>query len=647
MPLPFPKKRRSLTETESPYDPTKYDKHDVLALTSARDLYRARRHPDDAVTQQRSGLDPRLFVTGLEKVGSDDDGHRKVTRIATSFARTSACFALLPIKPEPSTGAFSCYLVNESFFDKDAREVPPVNVTVDQQSWRLKPKRAERASPPFLPGGPAIKVALARGDKGFVIDGALLDFVNTWTRVDWAGALPDEKKNYASVVDENPESLELVVHVPGTGAIVRIKPNTDEAAPVDERLAQELKLAMNNGALLGTVNDGSREVAFLDLAALKPGEDPWKLLLATPEGGVREFWLKADKKLEDRGFLTLLPEPEIWRSLRNGTVIGKNKLRGDEDAILLNVCSLKGDRDLSEFAQASKISGTLDFKWTPGQKLQVAFQAETGLPGLEVARRRIEAAFDAWTAATSLRVTFWPQDAQAFPTPGARGDTAAMPYYDILINLDTLPQFIPATASDPARFVDFPVSEHGTYALRRRLGAPSLFLGWLPDFKPDAATEPFVSSEHYFGSDVFLHFALHEIGHALGLPHLNQAPHARLSKLGALVNTQEVHDFFRQNHGVQIAHTFIVEELLREWPYAEDDRFNEWPAALSTIQFLKVNGIADGTVESVLKDSIMVSFPALAALSRKSPNEPLNPAAIKYRTAPTAVDLAWIKQLYP
>ena len=684
-------------QSPAPIYRAKDDKHDVLVLTSPHDLYRARRHPDDPAKQVEAGREePRLFVTGLEKVGRDDDGHRKVTRVATT-SLSQAAFALLPIKPEPASGAFSCYLVNDAYFSGvEHRDLPEVTIGniptdrgIDTSFWTLGKKRVTRAetgsvhanlrgnaqvatdSSQSQPSGGALpasrfQVALTRHAASYEVDASVLDLVNTWTRVDWTNALPDKNRDYHAVLDTNPDSWKVLLRLPG-------KPSTIYRATVGVGALEEvaepgLLDLMKAGAVLGTCAFASppRVEPFIDLQALPCDETRGQLLLAFPDGALRLLRIDAADKVASQA-VPVADLPEAWRLLRNGVVIGQTAVDGIGEVLLLNLCSLKGDRNLTELAQGIKIAGTIDFKWTPGQKLHVAFQADVDLKGAQLARRRIEEAFATWLGKVNLSVSFLPDDGTtAFASPGAQAEPASMPPYDILINLDTLPQFVPRTASDPERYIDFPVSELGTYALRRRFGAPTMYLGWLPEFLPAPDAKPFGDAEQYFQSRAFQFFALHEIGHALGLPHLDQAPHFQRSELlSGGPPVEAVRRFLKAYHGVSATNDFIKEELLRRWEFASDERFNEWPTELADIDQPETSA-ASADVRSVrdkqagtprpltplqtkqleqLESSIMVAFPVLAGLEVLD-KEGNGVDPVRYKDRPSALDFAWIQKLY-
>jgi hypothetical protein len=654
--------RRANARSHKPIHPVDNTKHDVLVLTSAKDLYRARRHPDKLDEQGDDGRDPQAFVTGLEKVGRDDDGHRKVTRIATS-QRSSAGFVLLPIKPEPASGAFSCYLVNSSFFlDASPRELPPVTIDhIEGQRWELAAKRATKLAPAQgrqrgvevdeATRAPRLQAALRRDEQlGYQIDANQVDFINPWTRVDWVSAEQDPEQDYSSALDSDPDKSQLLLRLVDQGAVYRAPLglcDDQEAVPLELYAKPGDKLAVwmeAQGAILGTAwddrddrNQSGRWLPFVDMSALGRTATARTLLLAFANGSLRKV------RLHD---LTLTVEelapralPEAWRLLRNGAVIAETKLDDGSKALLLNLCSLKGGSTPTQVEMDTKIAGTLDLKWTPGTTLEVAFQADAQQGGVALARERIEGAFQTWLAGANLNVSFWPKDAVVYPTPGAQSDPTSTSFYDILINLDTLPQYVPPTTSDPERYIDFPVSEHGAYALRRRLGAPTMYLGWLPEFVAHAGAPRYVDASEYFASKVFLHFALHEVGHALGLPHLNQAPAFRLSALlPTPPSVDAVHTFLRDNHGVKVSKSFIDEELTRAWRFVDDPRFSEWPDELA---------VTPAEQRALLRSSIMVAFPVLGVLEELAKRPDGKTVHIDYMAQPSAFDLAWIDKLYP
>ncbi len=602
--------------------PVQAQQHDFLVLTSPKTLYRA-------VCNKTTGV----FESGLERVRRGDDGHRKVINIGHGV-HSQVGLALLPIKPEPASGAFSCYLLNAPFFAQGAECAPgDVQVTLrasEEVAWTVaagkQPVQRAPGTASMAPEGASVALWKTPGQSEYWVDGTRLDFVNTWTDADWSGvASTTELFGRATSLD-----TEHIVLMLGSKPICVDGVGTDRP---------ELKLLSDpsvcadlvaSGAILGAI----RAVPFLNLSALVPGTAS-RLLLALPNGKVQD--LRVDSaKLSALGREFTIEElklhPEVWRLLRNGCVIGKARLDDQDEVLVLNLSSLRGEGE-SKPRVAGSISGTIDFKWTPGQKLRIAFQEQIFPDGsFELAKWEVEKLLRLWQRHANLALDILDE---ALPPFRARDlDDESLPDYDILINLDPLAPFqVPRTRSDPERQIDFPVADIGSYALRRKYGVPTMFLGWPPAFTESASEPVFLTAKEYFTSGAFKHMALHEIGHALGLPHLHQAPAIPSPFLDFAAVSAHIR---AQNH-IVVNQEFYEEELNRRWESDAENRFSQWPGEVSGRA--KVSSQA---VQRLASDSIMMGLPVRNVLQGASPD-----ATPIYRTEPQRIDREWIRVLYP
>src|SRR5688572_19727744 len=162
--------------------PLQAEHHDVLVLKSAHELYRAPCNKLNGEFEAEHGK--------LSKVGPNDEGHRKVVRIAHGES-SEVCFALLPIKPEPASAAFSCYLVN-SPTPSVSSELPKVRLRTPGRTVTISKDAPVKELAPQPRSDEGCKVAFAHsdGDPCYFVDATQLDFVNPWTQADWSGLHP-------------------------------------------------------------------------------------------------------------------------------------------------------------------------------------------------------------------------------------------------------------------------------------------------------------------------------------------------------------------------------------------------------------------------------------------------------------------------
>lgn len=258
-----------------------------------------------------------------------------------------------------------------------------------------------------------------------------------------------------------------------------------------------------------------------------------------------------------------------------------------------------------------EIAGTWDFKWPLRSKIRIAFQLG---PKADVGERAIEdrdylegirivtSYIDEWKHVLQqheiqlelqvqethfeapLGVTNSATD--QYRSPFLPEDPIAKPY-DVLISLRDLP--IPVV--DPlASFgamteeIIFPSAELGAYNRRADFGTPSVYLGRFGRF-----VEDYPSLSKYLDTRLGKHIVMHELGHVLGLPHIDQSPLLPLrfaTELGPkeiwLNRSRNEHykparairDVIEQELGVEPSLRLIQAHLIDPWP--GNLSFSDW-----------------------------------------------------------------------
>jgi hypothetical protein len=319
--------------------------------------------------------------------------------------------------------------------------------------------------------------------------------------------------------------------------------------------------------------------------------------------------------------LELKKNPELWQLLRNGCIAGHSKVYApdgsDEVAALLNLASIdKPPASATAPIQSSDATGTLDFKWPAGKRVRVAIKPLATHPDQsELAIRTFRELAQQWVAETSLALEF---------TEYQLSDPSLMDY-DILVDIDPLPRPIAGDRSRDAHSIELPMSDLGSYALRRKLHQATLYVGKPPGFKDAAGNQ--IADDAYYASDAFKHIVLHEFGHALGLPHLHQHPEWPDT---LFVTVPEFIQRINQKMGVTATEEFVKEHFLLPWP-GHPERFSEWP----DIEYATESPLA------VAAESVMMGLPALCIF------RDAEMAPVVYRGTLGTIDRDWIKKLYP
>lgn len=236
-------------------------------------------------------------------------------------------------------------------------------------------------------------------------------------------------------------------------------------------------------------------------------------------------------------------------------------------ALVANAGATRGRSESSD-GLPKTISGTWDFKWPIGKVIRFAFQAlpndldpNIAVTGKALVQEKLAAWLRAEKYAPNLDYTIIPGE---YPAPFGRTkhgvrwahSVGGSADYDVLISFLPLPVALPATEQHPEAAIGTSASELGRYAERVERGVPTMYLGAWEGFDPSTW---FARLEGQFA-------VVHEIGHALGMPHEQQNPLAydlpwkTLDEMKRLLRTRSGLARFMD------LEAFITEEIVGRWP---------------------------------------------------------------------------------
>lgn len=368
-----------------------------------------------------------------------------------------------------------------------------------------------------------------------------------------------------------------------------------------------------------------------------------RVLLASAQGEIFDVTLTADGGANPTATAQLLGpaqlrnNPELWRMLRNGCVVGHASLSGEPVLVpLVNLASFAQPEPVSAGEgevplENSQHAGTFDFKWQANRVIRVALLPPTlsAAEGINAqvagkALTLVKELAETWTLGTSLKFDFLEVTRE-----GDQGPPRIPSDYDLLVDLDPLPRTLPALFHQRKEIrgeitISFTMSELGTYATRRPLNEPTMYIG-LPRGLKNGNGNAFGTSREYFESDAFKYVILHEFGHALGLPHLHQ--HPDLKQNAVFKPPQEVRNLIAQHLGLEMDVKFIMEHLMLSWPGSKEYS-----------DFVPVTGKSPETLAS---ESVMMGLPIQAILRG------VNTTQLKFHDKLGTLDRQWILQMYP
>jgi len=343
-------------------------------------------------------------------------------------------------------------------------------------------------------------------------------------------------------------------------------------------------------------------------------------LLATAEGEVLEVRAGAAPTVWTQA--QLKANPEVWRLLRNGCVVGMVPVDGEANVLfpLINMATFMAPPPGA--AVPSDLQGTWDFKWPKGSLIKVRIDppnanGPTASGWVAQAPQLDDQRATAAVAKVKQLAQLWldnPQDPNA-NNPGQLTLVFVPAFsdnYDVLINLDPLAA---------AGTIKAPQSALGTYAQRTPLNVPTSYCGHPEGLKQAA---------DYYLSPAFTHIVLHELGHIFGLPHLHQNPEWQ----GSIVKQAyqagpALHDAILQHVGLDVDEATLDADMRKRWP-GKANAYADW---------LPLGGVAPGTFAD---RSIMMGHPIRGVLE----GDPLTAAQLKFFAEPGAKDYEWLKHLY-
>jgi hypothetical protein len=347
------------------------------------------------------------------------------------------------------------------------------------------------------------------------------------------------------------------------------------------------------------------------LARSKQAQEDQKVALATRDGNVVLATLSADSP-----DVSLRDNPELWRLLRNGCVVGMVQLQGESGPVpLVNLAALGASYEPS--TERAQLTGMWDFKWPRGATIKVRIdKPET--EGLTSDQREASVAL-----ARTLAQQWLPHvDKQKNPGELTFEFVEGGDDYDVLVNLDPLEN-------------NLPVSDLGTYSQRRPLGDPTMYVGrplGIKEVENGAALTP----AEFFVSDAFKHIVSHEFGHALGLPHLHQHPAWGGAAFKPDVNGFSLQSAIKERMGISVDAEFISEHLRSAWP-GDARAYSDWPDVSHTLQDGK---IIPKALVPYADESVMMGMPVRGLL--QGDGEP----RLNYKVGPRPYDREWLAELY-
>ncbi len=295
-----------------------------------------------------------------------------------------------------------------------------------------------------------------------------------------------------------------------------------------------------------------------------------------------------------------------------------------------------------------EVTGTWDFKWPLGSRLEVAFQRPAQAISDDELRQVLSSikhyALSWATPSANIELVF-EKDNDFILLPAAIPNDPqqlsnlrpadARPDYDVLVSLDPLPLVrkdrVLARSGDGSQFSErifLPRSELGSYARRVDYGSPTLYLGPPGEFG-ERCRSGSASLLSYFQEPFAKHSVVHEFGHVLGLAHENQRPDLAAEAVPA-AESEDLQKLLSSRLGItdlSLADIEMLEYQLMTWP--GNPEFSDWrPRDRGT-----EHEVALGSVMTVLHYGCAESFDAYDARVKM--------------TAPDASDLAQLARMYP